>query len=1088
MQLICLSKHFHFSLLTSFLVSSIFHQLIIFLSLLQVYSKSISESLPPNSQILKVSALDLDATSKIEYRLPSSHNLPFKINPTTGQLTNSQILDFETAKNYDFQVFASDGLYFDAADVSIQILNENDNLPEIEVNILPKFREKLGSSPNPQNQAENQHQQNQQVILLDENLPKNTLLATVRISDEDLISENSTFQNSNFLKNVEILPKSTPFKLIPRQKSLPHQHFYTLTTTQTFDFENYHQKFYNFKILVCDHGANSQNSKTSRNTKPNCQTSKLQVKIQDLNDHQPTCASQLQIFSVPENLQVGNVVGKFRFIDMDSEKFQPKLSMSENSNFEINSAGDIILVKNLDYETRKNYDFLVTIDDGFLKPTTCKILINVSDVNDNSPEFLSPFGKLVIPSPGNLGSKSARGSSCPSSKTVKILAQDADSAASGNGKIHFSLLSHAEFFEIDQTTGHLKIKNHENLVQSLSQNNPQTNPESFMLKILATDDGENSNYSKIEYWLELSSDSHTCFQFIELSQESSAKLYAPPENFQNLEIISIFLGILLVVILLLAFVLIYVKKKHSYGASKYFRNQMPSNGEKRYSIASYKTKSSLTSSNQHHVSGNSSKNSRELTTCTLSNSLLQHSTLKHAHSIKNDEIIQFTNPSSEDGFFSQENRTTSPKDLDISQIGSNLESIPPTCQTLNLNQSRYSTSNNNIQNPHSHHQPNSSNNVETDNFLSPHHIPSEGSYTINGSKTRTSSITYTTSHPPNSTHHQQATHKITIDSSLISSEDHVIEVTDTSLQQSNSANHKDVIIMYDKSLGLTLNNHSSHSKLIDENLVKKTLKQQGQLQKLQNRHVVKCSSSDNSTCHNGHSSDTSGKGDSSLSTSGQSPNSGNNLNNRESDTGNETQTETVTDFHPVTPATKPNFTNRTCSKECLKSGHSDSCWMKLPAYQNPAASATPLKLSLLKSPDINIPENQIKNFKRNLKIRNSFNGFSYLPNSCSTLHRKIDLNLSEMIPEDNALDKQQNIKSYIDSNSGLRDNTRRCYTGSKIGLAHLPNTRLISSTGQTKNASSQNDLNNSNFVRHSQMYESISRLKPARKSGIISNL
>ena len=54
----------------------------------------------------------------------------------------------------------------------------------------------------------------------------------------------------------------------------------------------------------------------------------------------------------------------------------------------ITSAGVLTFVSPPDYETKTNYTAMVSASDG-LNITTQEVYVNVTNVNDNSPEFLS---------------------------------------------------------------------------------------------------------------------------------------------------------------------------------------------------------------------------------------------------------------------------------------------------------------------------------------------------------------------------------------------------------------------------------------------------------------------------------------------------------------------------------------------------------------------------------------------------------------------------------------------------------------------------------------------------------------------------
>lgn len=73
--------------------------------------------------------------------------------------------------------------------------------------------------------------------------------------------------------------------------------------------------------------------------------------------------------------------------------------LSHASLFSINSTGTIVTAVPLDRETRSRYDLIVEASDGAVDPrrTTVTLLVEVTDINDNSPVFSQATYMVSVP-------------------------------------------------------------------------------------------------------------------------------------------------------------------------------------------------------------------------------------------------------------------------------------------------------------------------------------------------------------------------------------------------------------------------------------------------------------------------------------------------------------------------------------------------------------------------------------------------------------------------------------------------------------------------------------------------------------------
>ena len=100
-----------------------------------LYQASVFENAEIGTPVVAVMATDSDAGSNgaVSYSIEEDADLPFAIDPLSGEITVSGAIDFEEAKSYAFTVTAMDGgrePRFGTAEVAVQVRNINEFSPE----------------------------------------------------------------------------------------------------------------------------------------------------------------------------------------------------------------------------------------------------------------------------------------------------------------------------------------------------------------------------------------------------------------------------------------------------------------------------------------------------------------------------------------------------------------------------------------------------------------------------------------------------------------------------------------------------------------------------------------------------------------------------------------------------------------------------------------------------------------------------------------------------------------------------------------------------------------------------------------------
>ncbi|XP_042372008.1 protocadherin beta-1-like, partial [Plectropomus leopardus] len=173
-------------------------------------------------------------------------------------------------------------------------------------------------------------------------------------------------------------------------------------------------------------------------------TMQIHVTVLDVNDNAPVFSKAVYKASITENSAIGTLVTKVSASDADKGSNGEVIYVIGNGMntvaklFHINSEGDVILDGPIDYEKEKNYHIdIEAIDQGGLSDSS-KIIIDVIDVNDNSPIV------NMISTSGSVPEDSAH-------KTVIALMSVNDPDSETNGKVNCVINENIPF-EIKSTS------------------------------------------------------------------------------------------------------------------------------------------------------------------------------------------------------------------------------------------------------------------------------------------------------------------------------------------------------------------------------------------------------------------------------------------------------------------------------------------------------------------------------------------------------------------------------------------------------------------------------------------------------------
>ena len=417
------------------------------------YSADILESAEIGSFVLSVRASDTDQGSNgdIRYTL-GSPAVPFAINSTTGDITVSTALDFETSESHIFTVVATDQGRLprsSSVEVTIDIINVNEHMPVF--------------SEDPYTRA------------VCEGVPLGFEILRVSATDEDagfLGEVTYSILGGSILDCTDCISLNSSTGAV--------------TTVQELDFEQFSS--FSFFALATD---------------PGLRIGEAQVVISVLNNNEfrPEFAftSGLQV-SISENYQVGNLLPVISLVqplatdadtcDVDQcngETIIDNSSCSGSSGlvysipvgneqgfFAINpSTGVVSLVQELDFEAgNRQFALMISVTDGEFD-TTAELLVSVTDFNEHLPMFTNlPFNVTILES------------IAVGDQVFQVEANDSDPTA----QITFSLAGeNADDFEIDLITGIIRVSQPLNF-ESVS---------SYTLMVVAMDTSSTGNMTSV---------------------------------------------------------------------------------------------------------------------------------------------------------------------------------------------------------------------------------------------------------------------------------------------------------------------------------------------------------------------------------------------------------------------------------------------------------------------------------------------------------------------------------------------------------------------------------------------------------------
>lgn len=397
------------------------------------YQVTVKEDISVGSSIATVHAIDADEglNGMVNYHFSpatnTAHGTIFHVNNRTGEITSISELDYEKKQSYQLVVEVMDS----GADpvvvstlVTVIVLDVNDNPPFIT------------------SQSMTSHDHYDAVLL--EDTPAKTFVAHLTVADKDSgsggaitcsLRGHSSPTSANLLSIDQMLTSAVSvFNLVRVSESE-----YQIETTMELNREV--KEAYEFQVFCHDDGKPRLNS-----------TKVVNVKVDDVNDCTPTFSTKMHTLDLYENNYPGVDVMRISADDCDvGENGRMTYSLlNQRDSFKIDrSTGLLTAEVSFDREVvgNKLSVKVVVKDNGNpQKSSNTKMVINILDINDNSPIFEKVAYQFNVTE--NLSAKTYVGS---------LKATDADKASSENSRVYYSILPgpSSNHFSISNLTGDL---------------------------------------------------------------------------------------------------------------------------------------------------------------------------------------------------------------------------------------------------------------------------------------------------------------------------------------------------------------------------------------------------------------------------------------------------------------------------------------------------------------------------------------------------------------------------------------------------------------------------------------------------------
>ncbi len=445
----------------------------------RLFSANVTENVPLGTFVTQVSSVDKDIgrNANSSYSFTDPGQTPFAIDPVSGNITVTGILDREVQDEYLIRVAAIDGSWRAETLVTVIVQDVNDNAPEFE--------------------------QSYYSFNVPESKSAISIIGQVSATDRDKRGPNS-------MVSYELMSPSDFFTVDPLSGEIFTKKplVYKMSRKNKESPENEH----NLILSATDGGKPSLSSEIL-----------VSIKIADSHNTPPQFAQGRYEASVLETAKIGSRLIQVRATDKDvglnAQLFYSFIGNNTDL-FDLDkSSGWITLKSDLSGKKFQKYFLTVEVADMGIPSLTAQVpvLLTVTGPNEHTPEFSSASYRVIVPENEVVGSV-----------IVTLTASDGDSGPNGQVSYNITSGNENEKFEIDPSSGAVSIRgelDYENQKEfslniSATDKGFYSRKTEAQLTVLLTDINDNSpKFSKAEYRGRIFENSPFGTQFLQVTAE-----------------------------------------------------------------------------------------------------------------------------------------------------------------------------------------------------------------------------------------------------------------------------------------------------------------------------------------------------------------------------------------------------------------------------------------------------------------------------------------------------------------------------------------------------------------------------------------
>ena len=414
----------------------------------------VNENMPRGTLVVSVTASDADSENngRVSYSLHNTQPVPFEIDAFTGEITTTEVLDFETSrKQYTLIVRASDWgspyKHWTQEPVVIRVQDKNDNSPEFEKTHCTGYLSREAGAGT------------EIVILTAIDFDAGNIISySITEGNEDgcFAVEASTGAIQVSCDLTSYTGDSRTFTVVASDGE--HLSVPAKVALQLVNNKRSHLSAAADVSVTCQdtdvaRRLQEQLTESSRNNEDVQDLAQESASSVMVGEYLPEFDSNIPAtITVPEDTAVGNVVLKVSVTDRDEGYAGQVLFVLSDGNeggaFKIDTfSGNLEILSPLDYETRSDYNLTIKAQDiGNAEKAVSRVLrVSVSDENDNAPQFEHGIYEKIIFEDVQINTT-----------VLQVFATDRDTDL--NARLRYSLLTHGEDFSVESGSGLLKVK------------------------------------------------------------------------------------------------------------------------------------------------------------------------------------------------------------------------------------------------------------------------------------------------------------------------------------------------------------------------------------------------------------------------------------------------------------------------------------------------------------------------------------------------------------------------------------------------------------------------------------------------------